>query len=283
MSTEDRLRAAITARTTSIEPSPDALHRIEEKLMDAERATNRNRWLIGIGSVAAVAAVIVGVLALTDDDDPEVDTVGTTTTSSTESTTTSEVTTTTVTVPAQVDPAVPVFPDATAGRRFDDPVVVASTFATEVLGFRDPVVGDYAAGDSRSGEVEVRSFAQGRPTVIIVRQLEDDHWYVLAAVAENIRLDVPAAGATLSSPQPLEGAASAFEGTVNVLLYADGEADPVGETFVTGSGDAALGDFSGELEFSVPAGVEHGVLVLLEASAEDGRTVAATAIRVHFT
>jgi hypothetical protein len=283
MSTEDRLRAAITARTTRIEPSPDALHRIEEKLMDAERATNRNRWLIGIGSVAAAAAVIVGVLALTDDDDPEVDTVGTTTTSTTDGTTITEATSTTFTAPAEVDPSVPVFPDAATGRRFDDPVVVASTFATEVLGFRDPVVGELLAGDSRSGEVEVRSFAAGRPTVILVRQLEDGHWYVLGAVAESIRLDVPEAGATLTSPQPLEGAASAFEGTVQVLLYADGEVEPVSETFVTGSGSGELGDFSGELELSVPPGVEHGVLVLLEASAEDGRTVAATAIRVHFT
>ena len=61
MTIEDRLRAAITRRTSSVEPSTDALNRIEEKLMDAQRSTNRNRLLLGIGATAAAVAVVVGV------------------------------------------------------------------------------------------------------------------------------------------------------------------------------------------------------------------------------
>jgi hypothetical protein len=151
-----------------------------------------------------------------------------------------------------------------------------------MLGFVDPIVGDFAQGDTRSGEVEVRSFAQGKPTTVLVRQLEDDTWFVLGASVESIRLDTPEAGAPISSPEQLTGAASAFEGTVDVRLFVDGVTDPIAETFVTGRGDGVLGDFTGELTFDLPAGAQHGALVLSEASAEDGSTVAATVIRVHF-
>lgn len=281
MSTEDRLRAAITARTTSIEPSPDALHRIEERLMDAERATRRNRWLIGIGSVAAAAAVVVGVLALTDDDDPEVDTVGTTT-STTESTTTTEATTTTVITPAEVDPAVPIFPDPTTARRFDSPESAVYTFVTEVVGMTSPMVGAFQQGDSRSGEIEVRAFAdQPDPTIVLVRQLEDQTWYVLGSTHVSIQPSRPEAGATITSPLALTGQAYAFEGTVGVRVHADGATDPIGTTFVTGRGDGVLGDYEGELDFD-PAGAPHGFVLYLSEGGEDGAPIAFVAHRLHF-
>lgn len=281
MSTEDRLRAAITRRTTSIEPSPDALHRIEEKLMDAERATRRNRWLIGIGSVAAVAAVIVGVVALTDDDDPEVDTVGTTT-SSTESTTTTEGTTTTLTAPGQVDPAVPLFPDPATSRRFDSPESAVHTFVTEVVGMTSPMVGAFQQGDSRSGEIEVRAFAdQTDPTIVLVRQLEDDTWYVLGGNHASIQPAQPEAGATVTSPLALTGQAYAFEGTVAVRVHADGATDPIATTFVTGRGDGVLGDYEGEVDFD-SASARHGFILYLSEGGEDGAPIAFVAHRLHF-
>lgn len=283
MNPEDRLRAAITARTSSVEPAQDGLHRIEEKLMEAQRATNRNRLLMGVGTAAAAIAAVVGVLAL-DDDGEKVDAVATTTTTvpPTTTTTTSDTTSTSEGLAPTVDPTLTVFPDPSTSRRFDDPQAVALAFAKEMVGFRDPVIGDFAQGDSRSGEVEVRAFSQGAPTSVLVRQLDDDTWFVIGAIVESIRLDNPPGGATISSPQPLEGAASAFEGHVVVRLFVDGVAEPIAETFVTGRGDGELGDFVGELVFDLPAGAEHGVLVLLEPSAEDGSTNAATVIRVHF-
>lgn len=283
MTPDERLRSAITARTSGIEPAPDGLHRIQEKLMETQRDANRNRLLLAMGSVAAAVAVVVGVLVLTDDDTRTIDTADTTTTAPESTTTTSEPSTTTSNaIKKVVDPGPVVFPDPTTSRRFDDPVAVAQAFAVDLLGFTDPVVGDFMQGDSRSGEVEVRGFAQGNPTVVLVRQLEDDTWFVIGAIVESIRLDTPEQGATLSSPQALEGAAYAFEGTVNVRLFVDGVAEPIAETFVTGRGDGELGDFAGELTFDLPEGAEHGVLVLYEASAKDGATIAATVIRVHF-
>lgn len=251
--------------------------------MQAQQARNRNRLVIGIATAAAAVAIVVGVLALSGDDDERVDTAASSTeTTSTTSGPTTE--TTTMTPAPPVDPAAVVFPDPTTSRRFDDPAAAASAFATDVLGFRDPIVGDFAQGDSRSGEVDVRAFAtQPHPTTVLVRQLDDDTWFVLGAVTESIRLDTPAPGATIASPQPLEGAASAFEGTVDVRLLVDGVLEPIATTFVTGSGDETMGPFTGELQFDLPEGAQHGVLILSEFSEVEGQgTLAATAIRVHF-
>lgn len=280
MTTEDRLRAAMRDRASSVDPAPDGLRQIKEKLMDAERVTTRNRVLLGIGTAAAAAAVVVAALAIANDDDDSINTVASTTTTTADSTTTPDDATTT-SVPPSVDRSVPVFPDPATSRRFDDPQALTVSFARELLGFSDPIVGDFQAGDSRSGEVELRAFAQSSPTVVLVRQLEDDTWFVLGAAVESIRLDSPTSAATISSPEPLRGAAHAFEGHVGVKLYADGITEPIAETYVTGRGDE-MGDFSGELTFEVPNGVDDGVLVLFEASAEDGATIRATVIRVHF-
>lgn len=283
MTPEDRLRAVVTARTSSVEPSADGLYRIEEELMHARRDTNRTRMLVGIGAIAAAIAVVVGVVALQRDDGSKVDAVASTTetTRSTGATTTTEATTTTVFAPT-VDPTTVVFPDPSTSRRFDDPAALVQSFAVDLLGFRDPILGDFAQGDSRSGEIEVRSSPEGQPTTVMVRQLEDDTWFVLGASVESIRLDTPAAGATITSPQALAGAAMAFEGTVDVALYADGVTEPIASTFVTGRGDGVMGDFSGELAFEAPTGSAYGVLVLYEPGAEDGSTIAATVIRVRF-
>ncbi|MET0727925.1 MAG: Gmad2 immunoglobulin-like domain-containing protein [Acidimicrobiales bacterium] len=290
MTPEDRLRAAITARTSLIEPPAETLDLIEEKLMRAQRDDVRSRWLIGVGAAAAAIALVVGVLAITGDDDTELDTANTTTTttqgtSSTETTTsessTTETTSTTTLAPT-VDPASAVFPDPATSRRFDSPEAVAAAFARDFVGMTDPVVGTFAQGDSRSGEVEVRGFATGEPTVVLVRQLEDDTWFVIGAVTDSIQPATPEAGATISSPQSLTGAAYAFEGTVGVQLFADGAIEPIATTFVTGRGDGELGDYTGDITFTVPGGARYGVLLYASEGGEDGAPIAATAVRVRF-
>src|SRR5690606_26524505 len=117
---------------------------------------------------------------------------------------------------AVVDTAQTVFPDPTTSQRFEDPVSLVSSFARDYVGMTDPVIGDFMQGDSRSGEVEVRGFADGAPTIVLVRQLEDDSWFVIGAVTESIQPAAPEQGATVSSPIALTGQAYAFEGTVQV-------------------------------------------------------------------
>jgi len=249
--------------------------------MDAQHHDNRNRLLIGLGAAAIILAVVVGALVLAADDDDPVATDGTTTTTEeTTTTTTTEATTTTEPTFQGVDPDLPVFPDPSTSQRFDDPVAAATAFITDFVGFTHPVVGEFAQGDSRSGEVEVRGFDGGAPTVVLVRQLEDDTWFVIGATTDSIRLASPGTGDTIASPQALSGMAYAFEGTVNVRLYVDGIQEPLAETFVTGRGDGVLGDFEGELEFTNETGATHGVLMLTSEGGEDFAPIEAQVIRV---
>ena len=65
-----------------------------------------------------------------------------------------------------------VWPLADSSVTYDDPIDAATEFATELVGFTDPVVGEFQQGDSRSGEVEVRPSADGPVTTVMVRQLD---------------------------------------------------------------------------------------------------------------
>ncbi len=210
-------------------------------------------------------------------------TTSTTTASTTAPTTTDGPGTTTAptdTTAGTVSTATAVFPTLASADRFDDPVELATAFATEYLGFTEPVVGEFQAGDSRSGEVSIQPSADGPITTVFARQLEDDTWWALGSATDNIVLDAPAAGDTVTSPIALEGSALAFEGNVEVELRADDVSEPIASTFVTGGGDVAR-PFSGSLEFEAPP-AEYGAIVLITHSAEDGTVWQAGVVRVQF-
>lgn len=282
MTIEDRLRAAITNRTSRVEPSADALNRIEEKLMDAQRSTNRNRLLLGIGATAAAVAVVVGVIALTDDD-PQVDTVApTTTTTAVDDTTTTTASTTTTAFAPTVDPSIPVWPRVHTSQRFDDPEAAARSFATDFVGMTDPIVGTFLQGDSRSGEVPVQPRADGPVSTVLVRQLEDDTWFVIGATTDDIRLDTPEARSDIDCPVRLTGEALAFEGTVQVAIRDDYTDEPIGTGFVTGGGGPAA-PFDGTVECDLDLlddGVHFGSIVLTTESGEDGSVWQVVVVRV---
>lgn len=258
---------------------------------DPELATEERqdrRAAIAIVAVLVVAAVVALVWwLLSDDDEDEVTTTSsTTTTVSTTTTSTTEPTTTSSEAPfaptlSDEELATVVWPDQDTSRRFSDPGAAAQSFATDYLGFAQPVLGEFMAGDSRSGEVEVRPRSDGPVTTVLVRQLGDDSWWVLGAQSADLQLDEPAAGATLTSPVRVSGSSRAFEGTVEVELRADGSTDPVGSGFVTGGAGPELGPFSGELEFDA-GDAEWGALLLTTTSAEDGSLWQATVVRVRF-
>lgn len=254
--------------------------------MAAEQRTQR-RWIYAVGAVAAVAALVLGlVLASDDGDDDEAEPTTTTQVDPTSSSSTTAGPTSTTVAASADDVDLAVFPDVAGGERFEDPVALVRAFATQVLGFdTDLEVGELQEGDSRSGEVVVRGETEtgrGPDTTVAVRRISDDSWVVVTAFTESIQLVAPEAGMPVGSPLELEGSAYAFEGQVDVALYADGEAAPIATTFVTGRGDGVPGEFTGQLEFEVPEGATHGVLVLSEPSAQDGTTWRAIAIRVLF-
>ena len=175
-----------------------------------------------------------------------------------------------------------IWPWAESDLRFDDPVEAATSYATEFLGFDEPIVGEFLSGDSRSGEVEITPGEIGPTTVVFVRQLtDDDSWWILGSAAENIVLDEPETGDTVESPLQLVGEARAFEGTVEVEIRADGNAEPIEVGFVTGSGGPEPGPFDDEIEFVSP-GSGGGSLVLISRSPEDDSVLEAGSIRIFF-
>jgi hypothetical protein len=238
--------------------------------------------LIGIGVVVVlVAGVLIGALAQGDDDASDATTTTTSTTvattTSSSSTTSTEPPTTTTVAPA--DLAASVYPALTGGARFSDPDALVRAFATELLGFDTDLAVQVSP---EPGTVLIHPAHGTQATVVAVRQLPDDTWIVTGASTNTIRLDTPTAGSAIRSPQALAGAASAFEGHVDVMLYVDGEAAPLATTAVTGRGDGQLGDFTGQLRFAPPPAGTRGILVLASPNGDDGTTVSAVAIRVRF-
>ena len=214
------------------------------------------------------------------------------------STTTKRPTTTVTTAPVTTAPATAapattvtestaevVWPWVASTTRYSDPVAVARGFATDLVGFTDPVVGEFRQGDARSGEVDVRLKADRTPTTVLVRQINGS-WWVLGSTTPEIQVSAPAAGATNSSPIAMAGTSTAFEATVNVHLVADGApgtpATPLASTFVMGGSMGDLLPFTGTLDFASPGAGASGALVFLTFSPKDGRVVNAATLRVHF-
>jgi hypothetical protein len=257
-----------------------------------EQPTPRSRRptavIIALALAVAVIAALVAVTLWPDDEAGEVATGPTTTeapaTTATEPSTTQAIEPSTTAPPATtapVDTSTAVFPNAASGARFTDPVDAAHAFAVDFVGFTDPLVGEFMQGDARSGEIEVRPTADGPVTTVFVRQLgTDGSWWVLGSATANITTDVPGPGDAITSPVTVSGSALAFEGTVAVEVRQDGNREPLGAGFVTGGGDVPR-PFSGQITFSPPT-ADHGALVFLTRSEEDGRVWEASVIRVRF-
>jgi hypothetical protein len=184
------------------------------------------------------------------------------------------------TTPVVVDTATAVWPTAGGGIRYTDPAQAAAGFA-EFVGFDEPVVGEFMQGDARSGEVEIRPMPTGPATTVFVRQLEDDHWWVLGSACGGIRLDAPEPGEAITTPVRLMGAANAFEGHVSVTIVEDDGALPIATGYVTGT-MGGLGPFDSEIGFLRMPTHEFGAILLTTSSAEDGRLWEAGVVRIRF-
>jgi hypothetical protein len=244
---------------------------------------NRSRRPLITAAVIAIIAIAVGVIALvvSDDDDGDETSTDATTSIPAATSTSSSPSSTTPTSLTSEEASNVVWPWPDGGTRFDDPLAVAEDFAVELVGFESPVIGELREGDSRSGEVPVRPRADGPETTVLVRQMSDGNWWVIAATTESIELDDPIAGTAIDNPLQLSGRARAFEGTVQVAVFERGSTTPLGEGFVTGSGTEELGPFSGEVRWDNPGG-GWGAVVLYTASGENGQVWEATAVPVGF-
>lgn len=260
--------------------------------MARNRLTDAQRWTIaGVAAVAVLLVVVLLAVSGGDDGDDDDLAAGTSTTTSAETpeeTTTSTsvapgTATTTTTFTPSVDPFAVAFPSPTDSRRFDAPASAARAFATDVLGFGELVLGGATSTGDAAAEVVVQDREDGPGTVVSLQQLDDGAWYVVGAQTEDIVVAVPMAGTSLASPFETSGEALAFEGSVEVLVLAQGDPTPLGQGVVTGSGVPPAGPFEGRISFTPPTDAVPGVLVYRIHSPEDGRIVQATAVRVRLT
>jgi hypothetical protein len=170
---------------------------------------------------------------------------------------------------------------ASSATRYADPVAAARGFAVDFAGFRDPVVGSFRAGDSRSGEVDVQSKATGPITTVLVRQLSgSDSWWVIGAGTEAIQPTAPAPLATITSPVHLQGSSTAFEATVRVEVREDGNPDPLGVGIVMGGANGEMGPFDSTLDYHASTST-YGTVAFSIESMEDGRVMQVTVVRVR--
>lgn len=245
--------------------------------------------VLGLVAVALAIALIVA----TDDDDTEVSSVEATTTV-TEPTTEATATTSTAEPPTTAAPsttaggavsdeeaATIAWPAPDGDAAYDDPVVLTTDFAEQILGFEDPVVGPYQEGDSRSGEVEVRPLDDGPVTTVGVRRMSDDQLYVLFAATSEVELLLPTPGSAVDHPLQVEGWGRAFEGQVRVAVFDRSTGDELGHAFFTAGGEGELAPFDGDLEWDNPGG-GWGLVVAAVSGGDATTTWAASALPVGF-
>ncbi len=230
-----------------------------------------------------VNAIVIGffiVAAGCGDDGP----TNTGPTSSVAPSSTVVTTTTTSPEPTTTEPSqseVAIWPFA-KGERYSTPDAAVRAFAVEYLGYTDPALGAFEAGDGRSGEIEVRAgVGLAAFTTVLVRRFADDTWWVLGAMTPEIASTSPEAGATISSPVTLEGTSRAFEANVNVEIHIAGSIEAIVTGFVMGGGMEDLEPYSKAFAFESPE-ADFGVIVLRVLSMKDGGAESATIVPVQF-
>jgi len=115
----------------------------------------------------------------------------------------------------------------------DSPSAAAADFVTGALAV-PATLGEYQAGDSRSGEIEVRFAGEGGGTevtrgLLLLRQLgPDNSWFVLAAPNDVVTIATPEQGGRLTpGPVTVQGVARGFEGAVTVTAFVAGDRSAV--------------------------------------------------------
>ena len=152
-----------------------------------------------------------------------------------------------------------------------DPVTVARVFTDSFAGWKIEVDGSEVTGSSGNGwnaTVRFRVYIGEEPLqpisrhtlrLVGLRGTEHPAWFVAGLSSENIQVRTPAAGAMVSSPLPVAGRASAYEGNVLVEVR-----DDSGRRLFAGNLQAGAPDlvpFEARLAFS-PATTKGGLLVV---------------------
>jgi hypothetical protein len=281
---ENKLRRVLREESADVQPAPGAWEQIEFRAAKARRRGWASpRAYVALSTAAAVLVGVVAVATLrgngsgTDVEAGPADTP--------------------VTTPAP-DPAGAAGPgiwpfrtgaeaDAVSTDDWNDPVFTAERFLRDYAGFSRLLMGDFAQGDARSGEVTATTRNLGPVTTVFVRRLgsrAEGPWTVVGATSENIILDRPTAMEKVASPVHIEGRSTAFEGNVVVEVREDNQIDKEGELGLTPLTGGSMGEF-GPLVGDVPFGAttaSGGAVVAYTSSAMDGAVEEVAAVRVLF-
>ncbi|CAN5146722.1 hypothetical protein BH18ACT4_BH18ACT4_15530 [soil metagenome] len=289
--TENRLRDALRAHADTVDPDETAgLDRIRHL---TGRARSRRRFdAAGLG-VAAVLVIALVVVPGLGDDGSLVETVP----PADEQSTTSAPTITTVpdaTTPSTVaaDPSPPagtIWPPA-GHAQYDDPVDAARSFVDEYIGFARPTFGEFSEGEPGAGEIEVFSTGEnGLPraedvaSTISLRRFGGDFWGVTSAQGDEIVLESPDPGDTITSPVAVAGRGSGFEAAILVEVRDSGSqaGDHLARDVTMGGSGETLEPFAAEIEFSEPSS-SSGSLLLVETTGLERALTDFTVIPVAF-
>lgn len=284
---ENKLRRALNEEVADVNPDGGAWHRIESRVAAARQPRRiKPRTFAALSAAAAVLVGVVAVAALTGDDSGTDVEAGP-----------AERPETPVTVPTpgpEAADAPGIWPfrtgaeaDSVSTDQWNDPVLTAERFLRDYVGFTRLTMGEFAQGDSRSGEVTATTRKQGPVTTVLVRRLgsgPEGPWTVIGATTENIVLDRPTALEDVSSPVHIEGRSTAFEGNVVIEVREDGQIEKQGElglTPLTGGSMGELGPLVGDVPFGATTAT-GGAVVAYTSSAMDGAIEEVAAVRVLF-
>lgn len=150
---------------------------------------------------------------------------------------------------------------------FTSPQSVAEDFLLHALGV-PPVIGEFMAGDARSGEIAVFSpgDVETLRAILLMRQLGPSNgWFIIGTINDNAVISKPPYGAevSLEDAQSLvvEGMAEGFEASLTVYAFVAGRAEPILDQETTMGGNFGVpGPFQVTLDLT---GVEPGDTVVL--------------------
>lgn len=175
--------------------------------------------------------------------------------------------------------AAAIWPHGPNEVRYSSPEAAVRGFATDLAGFRDPILGPYQAEDAHSGAIEVRPEAEGPVTTVFVRQFRDGSWWVVDVVTADVRITSPVTAQAISSPANVTGEARALGGRVTVRITQDGSSEPLATSVVTGRADG-MTPFTIPVTFPQPVS-RHGTILLTTESPSDGQVWSTSVVRVQ--
>lgn len=309
MSDDDAVRDALRAEAARYDPVDDGWAPITGRVAAARRRRRRVQQGVLGGVAAAVAVVLIGVSVTAgggDDVDATDDAglaAGTTPTTGRTTTTglPTATTDTTTTVPAAPSSGIWPFTDESSlagplasDSRFTDPVTTAQAFGQEYVGMADPAAGAPRPAGEGAVEVDLRPRGEdgeplpegGAKTTVTLLPLVTDGgatvWTVASAASPHILVDEPTGAEAVTSPAPVRGTATGYEGTVVAEVRSDGmlAGEALGREVGIAGSMGEMGPLALDVTFT-PSTTGAGALVVTTDSGLEG-VFEATVVPVRF-